>query len=444
MDSVWTLPPDAEIRSLLEERVEANGMGMVVGVVDTNGRRVFAHGRSGAGPGRPLDGETVFQLGSVTKPITGLLLADMVVHEEVELDDSAANYLPAGVTMPEASQAITLRDLATHMSGLPSMPYNFDLDGKPDPYESYTVADLWDFLSTHELEREPGSEYGYSNLGVSLLGRLLGLKMGMSYETLVTERVLWPLGMASTSIALSEDQLRRLAPGHGPYRTPVRTWEMATLQASGSLRSTADDMLNLLEAYLGYRETPLAEAMALQLTSGAVRGARRGAISWGILDDGTVRHSGGKAGYRSGAAFNRETGIGAIVLANTRTYASVPIALATHLVSGAPLSPVEDGPAQKPTAAVAPSELDRFAGTYRLESGDVIEIARSGEFLVARYENYSIWEFAPSNETDFYLTSGNDDLTFDIDDTGQVVGVVRFGDGRAEGGGEYARRVEGP
>ncbi|MDA8020383.1 MAG: beta-lactamase family protein [Thermoanaerobaculia bacterium] len=277
-DGVWTLPPDAEIRALVEESVEANGVGMVVGVVDANGRRVFMHGRSGAASDRPLDGETVFQLGSVTKPITGLLLSDIVARGEVSLDDPAAEYLPVGVTMPEASQAITLRALATHMSGLPSMPNNFDVAGQPSPYEDYTVAELWDFLSTHELSREVGTEYGYSNLGVSLLGILLGLEKGMSYEALVTERVLQPLAMTSTSITLSEDQMERLAPGHGPYRTPVRTWEMATLQASGSLRSTANDMLNLLEAYLGYRDTPLAEAMALQLTSGAVRGGRQGAV----------------------------------------------------------------------------------------------------------------------------------------------------------------------
>ncbi|MDA8020384.1 MAG: DUF3471 domain-containing protein [Thermoanaerobaculia bacterium] len=156
-----------------------------------------------------------------------------------------------------------------------------------------------------------------------------------------------------------------------------------------------------------------------------------------------MRHSGGKAGYRSGAAFNQETGIGAIVLANTRTYASVPIALATYLVSGAPLPALEPAPAPKQTTVLLPDELDRFVGRYQLENGDLIEFARNGEFLVARYEDSGMWEFSPTTETDFFLTSGNDDLTFDLDEAGQVVGVTRYGDGRAEGGAEYARRVEG-
>ena len=182
---------------------------------------------------------------------------------------------------------------------------------------------------------------------------------------------------------------------------------------------------------------------ALQLTSGTVIEGRQSALSWGIRADGTVRHAGGKASYRSGAAFNPETGIGAIVLANTRTYASFPSALATFVVSGAPLAPLEPAPAEKPTISMTPDQLKRFAGRYQLESGELIEFARLGQGLVAKYEDAGIWEFAPSNETDFYLTSGNDDLTFDFDETGWAIGVTRFGDGRAGGGREYARQVGG-
>lgn len=121
----------------------------------------------------------------------------------------------------------------------------------------------------------------------------------------------------------------------------------------------------------------------------------------------------------------------------------MPIALATYLVSGAPLPALEPAPAPKQTTVLLPDELDRFVGRYQLENGDLIEFARNGEFLVARYEDSGMWEFSPTTETDFFLTSGNDDLTFDLDEAGQVVGVTRYGDGRAEGGAEYARRVEG-
>lgn len=436
----WTVPSNQEIHELLAERMEHNGVGVVVGVVDQGGRRVVVHGRSGAPDERPLDGSTVFQLGSVTKPITSLLLADMVTRGEVDLDDPASEYLPTGVSMPRRGRPITLRHLATHMSGLPSMPSNFDIDAKPDPVEGYTIDDLWEFLSTYELEREPGTEYGYSNLGVSLLGTLLAMQLGTTYEALVRNRVLDPLRMTSTSITLTDDQLARLAPGHGPYLTPVTTWEMATLQASGSLRTTADDMLNLIEGYLGYSDTSLRPAMDLQLVSGGVRDGQQRALAWGIRADGTVRHSGGKAGYRSGVAFNPATGMGAVVLANTRSDDS-PSALAYYLVSGTPLPPPTRAPV-KAVVQLSEHELNAVVGHYRLAEGGDIHVVRMGKHrLMMMYEDSAIWEFDAMSPVDFFIVSGNDDVTFQLDESGDVTGFIRYGDGKAGGGAEVATRV---
>jgi len=105
----------------------------------------------------------VFQIGSLTKPITSLLLADMVLRGEVKLEDPAAKYLPSGVRIPTSGAPnagpITLHHLATHTSGLPSMPSNFDPYGQPNPLEAYTVDNLFQFVSTFQLPREPGEKY---------------------------------------------------------------------------------------------------------------------------------------------------------------------------------------------------------------------------------------------------------------------------------------------
>ena len=201
----WSIPSDEVIRALLRERMAANGVGIVVGIVGPDGRRVITHGRSGAPDGRPLDGDTIFQIGSVTKVFTTLLLSKMALDGEVGIEDAAAKYLPAGTRMPEKGSPITLADLATHMSGLPSMPTNFDLSARPDPVEAYSADDLAAFLATYSPEREPGAAYAYSNLGVALLGRLLSAKAGRPYEQLLRESVLQPLGLADTSISLSAD-----------------------------------------------------------------------------------------------------------------------------------------------------------------------------------------------------------------------------------------------
>ena len=181
--------------------------------------------------------------------------------------------------------------------------------------------------------------------------------------------------------------------------------------------------------------------MALQLTSGGIRDGRQRALGWGVLADGTVRHAGGKAGYRSGVAFHPETGIGAVVLANTRTYTPEPMDLAFYLVTGQPLPPATSAPETKPRVQLSQAALDALTGRYRLETGDVIEVARNGEHLLMRYENLSIWEFAASSPHDFFLTSGNDDITFEVDSDGGVTGLLRYSDGRHEGEAEFAERV---
>lgn len=431
----WTVPSDSAIRAMLAERLEHNGVGVVVGVIDSSGRRVVSYGRSGASDNRPLDGETVFQIGSVTKPFTGLLLADMVVRGEAGLEDPAAAYLPPGLGMPQMGRPITLKDLATHMSGLPSMPSNFDLEANPNPYAAYTVDQLHDFLSSYKPEREPGVEQAYSNLGVALLGRLLANRIGTDYETLLTERVLNPLDMESTSITLSADQVRRLAPGHDRYLQPVDSWEMVTLPASGSLRSTVNDMLDFIAAYLGYRDGPLESAMALQLDE---------ALGWGIRADGIVGHSGGKAGYRSAVYFDPGTGIGAVVLANARTY-DEPKHIALYLVAGEPLEPAPHAPENPQRVELSPALLERYEGRYRHRSGEELEVARNGSRILVRYPGNAIFEFEATAPREFFYLGGNDDILFEVGSDGHVTGVKLYGDGKeAESGGKLYRRIAEP
>jgi CubicO group peptidase (beta-lactamase class C family) len=438
------VPSDDEIAALLDERMAQNGVGMVVAVIDGGRESVISHGVSGAANQRPLDGNTVFQLGSLTKVITGLLLAEMVVRGEVTLDDSVNAFLPPEAVLTDMGRPITLRDLATHTSGLPSMPTNLDINGEPDPYEAYSVEELWSFLSAFVPERAPGTAYAYSNLGVSLLGRALALRMGSTYEALIKERVLDPLGMTSTSITLSPDQERRLAPGHDPYLHPVGTWEMATLQASGSLRSTGQDMLKLLALYLGTADGPhLTEAARLQMREGARVDGTFYPIGLGLRPDGTYRHAGGKEGYRSGMAFNTATGTGAVALANTRTYDSEPMAIALHVVTGEPLTPASAAPEAKPRVAMSLEELERFEGLYRAEDGTEWEVVVAGGLLRVRYPNKSIFELVPSGPLDFFYNAGNDDVTFGTDEEGVVVSMTVYGDGRPEGNGQIARRVSG-
>ena len=142
--------PDSEIREILVQRVDAyrQAVGIVVGVIDADGRRVIAYGALDQGDSRPLNGDTIFEIGSVTKVFTALALADMVEHGQVSLTDPISKYLPDGVKTPQrGGKSITLEDLATHTSGLPRLPSNIEPRNPADPYADYTAAQLYDFLA---------------------------------------------------------------------------------------------------------------------------------------------------------------------------------------------------------------------------------------------------------------------------------------------------------
>ncbi|HEX3107684.1 MAG TPA: serine hydrolase, partial [Thermoanaerobaculia bacterium] len=184
--------PDKDIRAILADRIDVQrqGVGIVVGVIDPSGRRTVAYTSTKTAE-KPVDANTVFEIGSVTKVFTSLLLADAVQRGEVALTDPVSKYLPPGVKVPERNgKKITLVDLATHTSGLPRMPTNFHPKDPGNPYADYTVAQLYEFLSSYELTRDPGSQYEYSNLGGGLLGHVLALRAGTDYETLVRKRIL--------------------------------------------------------------------------------------------------------------------------------------------------------------------------------------------------------------------------------------------------------------
>ena len=191
---------EAEIQAILADRIDRakRSVGIVVGLIDVDGTTVVAHGRRGSDDPTLPDGDTVFEIGSVSKVFTAILLAEMVAGGEVAIEAPASSYLPDSVRIPgEEDDPITLYHLTTHTSGLPRMPDNFSPADRSNPYADYSVQQMYDFLSGHELARAPGETAEYSNLGVGLLGHILAEVEGSDYETLVKTRITGPLEMTA-------------------------------------------------------------------------------------------------------------------------------------------------------------------------------------------------------------------------------------------------------
>lgn len=443
------VPSDAEIRKILVERVDTyrQAVGIVVGILEPTGRRIITYGAAVKNGGPPLDGDTVFEIGSVTKVFTSLLLADAASRGEVSLTDPITKHLPSSVAVPSRGRAITLADLASHVSGLPRLPTNVAPKDASNPYADYTVENLYQFLSTYQPTRDAGASYEYSNLGAGLLGHLLTRRVGMDYESLVKARITGPLGMTSTGVTLSAAARARLAAGYDASLSPASNWDLPTLAGAGALRSTANDMLTFLEAFLAYRKTALAAAMTEMVKPRAPAGPNlQIGLAWHISTANgktIVWHNGGTGGYRSFVAFDPAARTGVVVLANAGTLAG-PDDIGRHLLdSKSPLlaagSPALAQPRSRTAITVSNDAFDRYVGRYQFAPAVFFSISRDGSRFMAQLTGQPSAEIFAETEKDFFYKVVDAQLTFETDAQGKAVALVLH----QNGVNQRAPRIEG-
>jgi D-alanyl-D-alanine-carboxypeptidase/D-alanyl-D-alanine-endopeptidase len=422
-----------ELNALLLNRTGENhkAVGIVMGLLDASGERFLASGTTEPGGAVKPDPDTVFEIGSITKVFTSLVLADMVLRGEVRLDDPVAKFLPATVKLPERDgRKITLIDLSNQVSGLPRMPDNFKPADVGDPYVDYGPPQMYEFLAKVKLTRGIGERYEYSNLGVGLLGHALALKAGVSYEDLVRKRVLEPLGMNDTAVTLPERLKAHLAVGSGPNLSPVKNWNFDALAGAGALRSTARDMLKFLAAATGLRETPLRKAFDLMLKEERATGTPDLTIGmawhiWRKYGTEIVWHNGGTGGYRSFAGFDPAKKAGVVVLCNT-SFGVDDLGLYA-------LEPKWPVARFKPPVAHTPIMLDEkalqaFAGEYELEPGVIVVVTQSGGTLRVKAPGQPVVIYQAWSPAEFFRPGGHE-LTFFKDASGTVVRMSLYSEG---------------
>lgn len=429
--SASAFPDNNELLELIASRVEEKrAVGIVLGVMDADGSsRVVSYGDAGPGAA-PLGPNTIFEIGSITKVFTSTVLADMAARNEVTLDASVGNYLPGELVLPAQNGVeITLANLAEQNSGLPNVPDNFSPEDPANPFSDYTISDLSIYFDCLTLARAPGESYEYSNLGVGLLGLALSHHAGMSYEELVTQCILRPLGMSNTGVSLNPQMREMRAIGHDQQGEPVKDWQdSAPFEGAGAVRSNMTDMLKFLDANMGLAGNELERVMRVAHAPRADAGNSKIGLNWfswttpGGVD--IVYHSGNTGGYSSYLGFDPVRGVGVIMLTNQ---AGTTLDIPSHLLDpGIPLREAPKTPEQLGAIELPAETLTKFIGAYVLDAPPHIRLAVTAENtqLYVEAPGFGKLPFYPRTSLNFFNITMRAEITFVTDANGEVSGVV--------------------
>lgn len=410
--------PQAELSEALiaqfERMVEDEGYpSIVVGLIEGDASAVYGFGALGSG--EAPDGQTLYEIGSVTKTFTALLLANAVESGELTLNDPVKDLLPGFEIPTRNEKEITLEHLATHHSGLPRMPAGVSaLDAG-----GFGGDEMRDFLAGYSLPRDPGASYEYSNLGFGLLGYALGEHAGEGYLSALEDEILEPLGLASTYGALQDAPLERLAKGHRANGTRTANLEFAALAGAGSILSSADDMLAYLKANMGQGDSPLYPAMQLahQARAGGSMGPNETGLAWmnnlfGGVD--IIWHGGTTGGYMTFVGFVSDGSRGIVILTNILKPVDT-IGLSV-LLEG---SSSDDG-----SIAMTPEALDEYVGDYKIDAQMTLTVYREGGQLMTQATGQGAFPIFPSAIDEFFAKIAPVSLSFERDESQQVVAVI--------------------
>lgn len=419
-------------RPLVDNRVVD---GLSVGYIQGNHQGIVHLGSSNRAGQRP-DDTTLYELASVSKVFTSLMLADAVVRGEIDLNAKAEVANPAGIRLPSRDgRSITWIDLSTHRSGLPRVAGNLPLTSLMNPYRDYDSKKAAAFLQGYELPRQPGASQEYSNFGVSILGYLLAQKAGKSYQQLLRERIAQPLQMTDCTVDLNDDQRQRLATPHHVFGKETEPWTNSDLPGAGGIHATIRDMLRFAQAQLSPPSGKIGEAIELawKKQHDADKSGPAMGLGWLIRSDGQTRwHNGQTGGSHSAIFINRDLHFAVVVLCNTALNLFGPNEvdqLAKQLQRKA--AGQESNPEPKETAdqGSAPLAIDaklrhRLEGRYQVMPGLVFTVRDRDGHLMVDAMGQPAQEVFPDSPTRWSMRGVDATFEFKLGKAGPATSLV--------------------
>lgn len=424
LDETFVATADALVAPLIEGEYARH---LVWGVLSDGKTLVRGYGQRGPEDERAPDGDSLYEIGSITKVFTGLLLADAVVEGHMALDDPINKYLPEEFQPVQKRGDVPLKALASHFSGFPRMPRNLGEVDPARPFESYDRELLLEGLGKLRVLREPGIRYAYSNYATGFLGWLVAEHQGSDYRTLLRERILAPLGMGRTDIVLSESMEPHATHAANSSNDWSEAWFFDCLAGCGAIRSSANQMLEFGRFVIEPGDHPLADALELTTRVPYEHGTRVG-LGWHYSPDRrALWHNGQTGGYHAMFAVERDAGVAVIVLATGNSKHVEGIARRLRgMVDGNVPEPLE----VRASLALDPEVLEDYVGQYQLDEDIVVDVVQRDSRLYVQLTGQAALRVYAESEDHFYYRAVQAEVDFERDDDGAVTAFVLHQNGQ--------------
>jgi len=418
------------IQRLAENQIieQKQGVGAAIAIIENGKVEQLFIGSTQFQGDVAINNQQLFEIGSITKTFTALALADMVNKGLMDLNAPAQNYLPKEIKLPSKDgKQITILDLATHNSGLPRMPSNFEGMDPQDPYRDYDAKRMVDFLNNHQLSRAPGDAREYSNLGFGLLGHILSLVDGKPYQQVIQDRVLKPLALNETYIKVPKELEKSYIDGHNHMSVTAEHWSFDALAGAGAIKSNLNDMIKYLQANMQAKPS---KAIALShkarvdfgnpMTdiglSWIISKHKNGAYTW---------HNGGTAGFKAFIGFDKAAQKGIVVLANSfydleniaRAFLTGELSEQYSLLDAKPVD-------------LSSAQLERLVGQYQLAPQFILTITTDGKGLYAQATNQPKFHVFATSPTEFFFKVVPAKLVFQLEKDNNASQVILLQNGQ--------------
>jgi CubicO group peptidase (beta-lactamase class C family) len=317
-ESKLDLKVDSIVAEFMSNPINA---GLSVGIIQNGQIYYYHYGEIKKASKQLPNNNTIYEIGSVSKTFTGLLLANAVADRKVNLEDDIRNFLPSQCSKLEyKGNPIKIKHLVTHTSRIPRIPENLDKQSNFDelnPYKNYDKNMVYEYLSNLKLDTLPGIKMDYSNTGMALLGIILENIYKQSYEELLKKHITSSLAMKSTFVNVPTNYLEKFAVGYNEQGNETPHWDLGDQVGAGGIKSTIEDMTLYLKENINETSLIIKNSHEIQFA----KQNEKIAFSWLIQPTKTnntlVWHNGGTYGFTSFCGFVKEKKCGVVILNNS-------------------------------------------------------------------------------------------------------------------------------